>query len=73
MAQTQGKTGYLIESSLDNQFMAMGLTIWQPLVSLISYVAASLQPLTIVEKRARSSASSPWALSSFAAAREASR
>lgn len=38
VAQTQGQIGYLIESSLDNQLMALGLEIWQPLVSLISYV-----------------------------------
>ncbi|MFH1035222.1 MAG: carbamate kinase [Pseudomonadota bacterium] len=38
VAQTQGQIGYMIESSLDNQFMALGLEAWQPLVSLISYV-----------------------------------
>ncbi|MBI4799445.1 MAG: carbamate kinase [Desulfarculus sp.] len=38
VAQTQGQIGYMIESSLDNQFMALGLEVFKPLVSLISYV-----------------------------------
>jgi len=38
VAQTQGQIGYMIESSLDNQFMALGLDVFKPLVSLLSYV-----------------------------------
>jgi carbamate kinase len=38
VAQTQGQIGYMIESSLDNQFMALGQDDFKPLVSLISYV-----------------------------------
>lgn len=38
VAQTQGQIGYMIESSLDNQFMALGQDVFKPLVSLISYV-----------------------------------
>ncbi|MFZ0241687.1 MAG: carbamate kinase [Desulfobacterales bacterium] len=37
VAQTQGQIGYMIESSLDNQLMALGIHD-KPLVSLISYV-----------------------------------
>ncbi|MFZ0612770.1 MAG: carbamate kinase [Desulfobacterales bacterium] len=37
VAQTQGQIGYMIESSLDNQLMALGIH-HKPLVSLISYV-----------------------------------
>ncbi|MFZ0134896.1 MAG: carbamate kinase [Desulfobacterales bacterium] len=37
VAQTQGQIGYMIESSLDNQLMALGIYN-KPLVSLISYV-----------------------------------
>ncbi len=37
VAQTQGQIGYMIESTLDEAFMAMGVNN-QPLVSLISYV-----------------------------------
>jgi carbamate kinase len=37
VAQTQGQIGYMIESTLDEALMAMGIN-HQPLVSLISYV-----------------------------------
>jgi carbamate kinase len=37
VAQTQGQIGYMIESTLDEALMAMGINT-QPLVSLISYV-----------------------------------
>ncbi|MGD9310604.1 MAG: carbamate kinase [Desulfosarcina sp.] len=37
VAQTQGQIGYMIESTLDEALMAMGVN-HQPLVSLISYV-----------------------------------
>jgi len=37
VAQTQGQIGYMIESSLDEALMVMGINS-QPLVSLISYV-----------------------------------
>ncbi len=37
VAQTQGQIGYMIESTLDEALMAMGVNS-QPLVSLISYV-----------------------------------
>ncbi len=37
VAQTQGQIGYMIESTLDQALMAMGINT-QPLVSLISYV-----------------------------------
>lgn len=38
VAQTQGQLGYMIESTLDSQFTALGITPVPPLVSLISYV-----------------------------------
>lgn len=38
VAQTQGQLGYMIESTLDSQFTALGITPTPPLVSLISYV-----------------------------------
>ncbi len=38
VAQTQGQIGYMIESTLDSEFMASGASITQNLVSLISYV-----------------------------------
>jgi carbamate kinase len=38
VAQTQGQIGYMIESTLDNELMAMGTDTVQYLVSLISYV-----------------------------------
>ncbi|MBN2123803.1 MAG: carbamate kinase [Deltaproteobacteria bacterium] len=38
VAQTQGQIGYMIESTLDSQLMAMGIQTEQPLVSLLSYV-----------------------------------
>ncbi|UCE53079.1 MAG: carbamate kinase [Desulfobacterales bacterium] len=37
VAQTQGQIGYMIESTLDNQLMDLGIH-YTPLVSLISYV-----------------------------------
>ncbi len=37
VAQTQGQIGYMIESTLDNELMALGI-YQKPLVSLISYV-----------------------------------
>jgi carbamate kinase len=37
VAQTQGQIGYMIESSLDEALMALGIN-YQPLVSLISFV-----------------------------------
>jgi len=37
VAQTQGQIGYMIESTLDNELMALGIH-QKPLVSLISYV-----------------------------------
>ena len=38
VAQTQGQIGYMIESTLDSQLMALGEKAQKPLVSLISYV-----------------------------------
>lgn len=38
VAQTQGQIGYMIESSLDSELMALGIIDEKPLVSLISYV-----------------------------------
>jgi carbamate kinase len=38
VAQTQGQIGYMIESSLDNELMALGISTQKPLVSLLSYV-----------------------------------
>lgn len=38
VAQTQGQVGYMIESSLDSQLMALGIIHQKPLVSLITYV-----------------------------------
>ena len=38
VAQTQGQIGYMIESTLDNELMALGISAQKPLVSLISYV-----------------------------------
>jgi len=38
VAQTQGQIGYMIESSLDTELMALGPNAQKPLVSLISYV-----------------------------------
>ncbi len=38
VAQTQGQIGYMIESTLDSELMAIGITHQKPLVSLISYV-----------------------------------
>jgi len=38
VAQTQGQIGYMIESTLDTELMALGETTQKPLVSLISYV-----------------------------------
>jgi len=38
VAQTQGQIGYMIESTLDNELMSLGMDKQAPLVSLISYV-----------------------------------
>ncbi|UCH86845.1 MAG: carbamate kinase [Dehalococcoidia bacterium] len=38
VAQTQGQIGYMIESTLDSELMALGISAEKPLVSLISYV-----------------------------------
>jgi carbamate kinase len=38
VAQTQGQIGYMIESTLDNEFMELGLDAKQYLVTLLSYV-----------------------------------
>jgi carbamate kinase len=38
VAQTQGQIGYMIESTLDSELMALGIHAGQPLVSLLSYV-----------------------------------
>jgi len=38
VAQTQGQVGYMIESSLDSELMALGIIHQKPLVSLITYV-----------------------------------
>jgi len=38
VAQTEGQIGYMIESTLDEAFMAKGV-LYRPLVSLITYVA----------------------------------
>jgi len=38
VAQTQGQIGYMIESTLDTELMALGIDTQKPLVSLISYV-----------------------------------
>ena len=40
VAQTQGQIGYMIESTLDSELMALGINT-QPLVSLISYVVVN--------------------------------
>ena len=37
VAQTEGQIGYMIESTLDTELMALGID-WRPLVSLITYV-----------------------------------
>ena len=38
VAQTQGQIGYMIESTLDSEFMALGKQVAHNMVSLISYV-----------------------------------
>ncbi len=38
VAQTQGQIGYMIESTLDSELMALGVVTQKSLVSLISYV-----------------------------------
>jgi carbamate kinase len=38
VAQTQGEIGYMIESTLDSELMALGITTEKSLVSLLSYV-----------------------------------
>jgi carbamate kinase len=41
VAQTQGQIGYMIESTLDSDLMALGIDAQKPLVSLISYVVVN--------------------------------
>ncbi len=41
VAQTQGQIGYMIESTLDSELMALGVVTQKSLVSLISYVVVS--------------------------------
>jgi carbamate kinase len=41
VAQTQGQLGYMIESTLDSELMALGINTEQLLVSLLSYVVVS--------------------------------
>ncbi len=41
VAQTQGQVGYMIESSLDSELMALGIVHQKPLVSLITYVVVN--------------------------------
>ena len=41
VAQTQGQLGYMIESTLDSELMALGIHTEQLLVSLLSYVVVS--------------------------------
>ncbi len=41
VAQTQGQLGYMIESTLDSELMALGISTEQLLVSLLSYVVVS--------------------------------
>jgi carbamate kinase len=43
VAQTQGQIGYMIESVLDSELMALGIHTEQPLVSLLSYVVVGEQ------------------------------
>lgn len=38
VAQTQGQIGYMIESTLDSELMALGIDTQKPLVNLITYV-----------------------------------
>jgi carbamate kinase len=41
VAQTQGQMGYMIESTLDTELMALGIHTGQGLVSLLSYVVVA--------------------------------
>jgi carbamate kinase len=41
VAQTQGQVGYMIESSLDSELMALGIIHQKPIVSLITYVVVA--------------------------------
>jgi carbamate kinase len=41
VAQTQGQIGYMIESTLDSELMALGISTQKPLLSLISYVVVN--------------------------------
>jgi len=43
VAQTQGQIGYMIESTLDSELMALGVSTQKPLVSLLSYVVVDEQ------------------------------
>jgi len=42
VAQTQGQIGYMIESSLDSEFMSLGLDTHKRFVSLLSYVVVDV-------------------------------
>ena len=43
VAQTQGQIGYMIESTLDNELRALGITPHLSLISLLSYVLVDAQ------------------------------
>lgn len=43
VAQTQGQIGYMLESTLDSELMALGDAAQKPLVSLLSYVLVDEQ------------------------------
>ncbi len=43
VAQTQGQIGYMIESTLDNELMSLGLSLKTCFVSLLSYVLVDIK------------------------------
>ena len=49
VAQTQGQIGYMIESTLDSELMALGADAQKPLVSLISYVVVDEKDSAFLE------------------------
>ena len=49
VAQTQGQIGYMIESTLDSELMALGISAQKPLVSLISYVVVDEKDQALLE------------------------
>ena len=51
VAQTQGQIGYMIESTLDSELMALGVQSGQFLVSLISYVVVDVNDPEFPTKR----------------------